>query len=94
MSAPLLTLTDSGLHCPSGGFYVDPWLPVSHALITHAHADHARAGSGLYHTARSGQALLRKRLGEGAQIRALAYGEELKLGGVTVSLHPAGHVLG
>ena len=27
-----------------GGFYIDPIRPVRHALITHGHADHARAG--------------------------------------------------
>ena len=32
-----------GLYCPPGDFYIDPWRPVDRAVITHAHADHARA---------------------------------------------------
>ena len=36
---PLITLTDAGLYCPEGDFYLDPWLPVNHAVTTHAHAE-------------------------------------------------------
>ena len=39
-----LTLTDAGFYCAAGDFYIDPWLPVPRALITHAHGDHARWG--------------------------------------------------
>jgi putative mRNA 3-end processing factor len=45
MESRLLTLTEHGLYCPAGDFYVDPWRPVRHAVITHAHSDHARWGS-------------------------------------------------
>src|SRR5215468_4450739 len=38
----LLVMTDAGLHCPAGGFHIDPWRPVPRAVITHAHGDHAR----------------------------------------------------
>lgn len=41
-----------------------------------------------------GQAIARKRLGEDAVIETLRYGERRHLGDVTVSFHPAGHVLG
>lgn len=90
----LLTTDENGLYCAAGGFHIDPWGPVEHAVITHAHADHAREGSAAYLTARPGVALLRARLGEAASIQALDYGEPLDLNGVRVSLHPAGHILG
>jgi putative mRNA 3-end processing factor len=38
----ILDLTSSGLYCSNGDFYIDPWRPVKRAVITHAHADHAR----------------------------------------------------
>lgn len=40
----LLRPTPKGLYCPPGDFYIDPVQPVERALITHGHADHARAG--------------------------------------------------
>jgi len=47
----LLQLTANGLYCAGGDFYVDPWRPVDRAVVTHAHSDHACAGSGAYLTA-------------------------------------------
>jgi putative mRNA 3-end processing factor len=82
-----------GLYCPAGDFYIDPWRPVEHAVITHAHADHARSGHAHYLAAEPGLGLLRSRLG-GVHLQGLAYGEVLVRHGVRVSLHPAGHVLG
>jgi putative mRNA 3-end processing factor len=90
----LLQVTRNGLYCADGDFYVDPWLPVDRAVITHAHSDHACADSRAYLATRPGEALLRARVGGGATIQALAYGESVVLGGVRVSLHPAGHILG
>ena len=40
----LLRPTPAGLYCPPGDFHIDPVRPVDRALITHGHADHARAG--------------------------------------------------
>jgi putative mRNA 3-end processing factor len=90
----LLERTANGLYCPEGDFYIDPWGEVPRAIITHAHADHARPGSSRYATAQCGVELLRLRLGDDAQIDGWHYGERVQLGSVCVSLHPAGHVLG
>ena len=92
--ADLLTMTDRGLYSLQGDFYIDPWLPVPRAVITHAHVDHARPGSQSYLTALAGQELLRERVGNAAVIEAVPYGQVLDINGVSVSLHPAGHVLG
>ncbi|MCY1074936.1 ligase-associated DNA damage response exonuclease [Archangium lansingense] len=91
---PLVTVTPDGLFCPPGNFHIDPWRPVARALITHAHGDHARWGSQRYLGASPSLDLLHKRLGPDANISTLGYGERLSLGEVTVSFHPAGHVLG
>jgi putative mRNA 3-end processing factor len=94
MASPsLVELRDSGLFCPPGNFYIDPWRPVDRAVITHAHADHARRGSSSYLAAEAGRAVLHARLGA-VHLQCLAYGERMRVGEVTLSLHPAGHVLG
>ncbi len=90
----LITLTPRGLFCRKGGFYVDPWLPVDRAVITHAHADHAYRGSKNYLFAAEGEALARIRLDAGATIIGQGYGETVDIDGVKVSFHPAGHILG
>jgi putative mRNA 3-end processing factor len=90
----LLELTPEGLYCRAGDFHVDPWRPVPRAVVTHGHADHARAGMGVVHAATPGLGLLRWRLGDAQALSGHAYGESFVLGGARVSLHPAGHVLG
>jgi len=90
----LLEITERGLHCSTGGFFVDPWGPVDCAVITHAHSDHARWGSKNYLTAEPGREILRRRLGPNAIIETLGYGQVTTRNGVKVSLHPAGHILG
>ena len=67
---------------------------MNRAVITHAHSDHATPGSRAYLAARPGEALLRARVGGEAAIQAVDYGEAVSLGGVRLSLHPAGHILG
>jgi putative mRNA 3-end processing factor len=90
----LLEFTNSGIYCPKGGFYIDPWRKVSKALITHGHADHARWGMGSYLATDEAKPVMQHRLGEAADIASVAYGEKLQINGVTVSFHPAGHVVG
>jgi putative mRNA 3-end processing factor len=87
-------LRPEGLYCPPGDFYIDPWRPVDRAVITHAHADHARRGHAHYLAAAPAEGVLRARLGEDITLQTLPYGEAIDHHGVRVSLHPAGHVLG
>jgi putative mRNA 3-end processing factor len=89
----LIVATDRGLYCAAGEFHIDPWRGVPRAVITHAHADHARFGSEVYICHRDTAPILRKRLGDVA-IETAGYGEILTRNGVEISLHPAGHVLG
>ena len=92
----ILMPTPSGLFCKPGGFYIDPVKPVDRALITHGHSDHARAGHGAVLATRETLDLMRLRYGDSfaGAAQPLAYGETLGIDGVTVSLHPAGHMLG
>ena len=82
------------MYCEAGGFYIDPWLPVERAVITHAHGDHLRFGSTQYYLAAAGTRVARHRLSPDAAITPLHYGESIDLGRTRVSLHPAGHILG
>lgn len=93
-SPPLLQATKRGLDCAAGGFTIDPYRHTDISVITHAHADHARRVANRYYAAHSAVPLLKKRLGDDINIQGVTYGEPFTLGAATVSLHPAGHVLG
>jgi putative mRNA 3-end processing factor len=93
MHEDLITLRPEGMYCAAGDFYIDPWRPVARAVITHAHADHARAGHAHYLASSEGERVLRARLGD-ITLQCLPYGERIHIGDAAVSLHPAGHVLG
>lgn len=86
--------TERGLWCEAGGFHVDPWRPVPLAVVTHAHADHATPGCGRYLATAGTIALMRSRMPGVIEADTPAFGERVRLGRTTVSLHPAGHVLG
>ncbi|MEO1513050.1 MAG: ligase-associated DNA damage response exonuclease, partial [Planctomycetota bacterium] len=94
MASRLLQPDDRGIACPLGRFWIDPWKPVPLAVVTHGHSDHARPGMGRYIAAEPGVPVLRKRLGAGAEITGVPYGEVVRLADVEVSFHPAGHCLG
>lgn len=94
MTQELLSVTPNGLFCEQGKFYVDPWRPVDRAIITHAHADHARRGSKKYLAAETSSQVLRIRMGEKAKLDFEPLGRPLAIGGVNVSFFPAGHILG
>jgi putative mRNA 3-end processing factor len=92
----LLSRSEAGLCCPAGGFHIDPTQPVSRALITHGHSDHARAGHGAVLATAETLKIMEARYGPSfaGSTQAVRYGEILSLNGVAVTFHPAGHVLG
>ncbi len=92
----LLCPRPDGLYCPPGDFYIDPVRPVARAVITHGHADHARAGHEHVAATPETLAIMSVRYGEdfAGAVRPLAYGEMIERDGVEVTLVPAGHILG
>lgn len=92
----LLCPKPEGLYCAPGDFFVDPVAPVARAVITHGHADHARAGHGTVIATPETLAIMAERYGAdfAGSIQPLAYGESVARDGVDVTLVPAGHVLG
>jgi putative mRNA 3-end processing factor len=93
-ASPLLRVDDCGLFCEAGGFHIDPWRPVPRAVISHGHGDHARWGSGAYLGAEPGVPILQRRLGAEAVIEGVPFETPVRINDVTVSFHPAGHILG
>lgn len=83
-----------GLYCPVGDFYVDPVRPVAKALVTHGHADHARSGHGAVLASQQTLDIMAIRYGEDFAKSRQAVDGPVEVNGVTVSFHPAGHVLG
>ena len=93
----LLHETPKGLYCPPGDFYIDPVRgAVDRAVITHGHADHARAGHGAVLATPATLAIMAARYGEAftASRQPLNFGESIEINGVRVTFVPAGHILG
>jgi putative mRNA 3-end processing factor len=92
----LLMPTPSGVCCKRAGFHIDPTRPVDKAVITHGHSDHARAGHRHVLATAETLAIMALRYGDNfaGTTQAIKYGESIALNGVTVTFHPAGHVLG
>jgi putative mRNA 3-end processing factor len=89
-----LKVDPQGFYLPAADAWIDPARPVARAIVTHGHSDHARGGHGEVIATPATLAIMAERYGEQPGARPLDYGERLELGGVAVSLHPAGHVLG
>lgn len=91
---PLIIFTAKGLYCPKGDFYIDPWRPVEHAVVSHAHSDHAFVGMKQYYATPLTAAVMRYRLGADITVHEYDYHRPFIINGVKISLHPAGHVPG
>ncbi len=96
-SRPVLRPDAGGLYCEAGDFWIDPMRPVETAVVTHAHSDHLQPGSDRYVVSEPSMPLVERRLAPAQadpEVEHVAYDETLELGDATVSLHPAGHMLG
>ena len=85
-----------GLYIAPLDAYIDPVRPVARALITHGHADHARAGHGQVIATSQTLDIMALRYGADFTNKAIAldYGAKRQEGDVTISMASAGHVLG
>jgi len=89
----LLLFTKKGIWCPRADVYIDPWLPVDKAMITHGHADHSRWGNKHYLASTTAAPAIKYRLGD-IKLETVDFGEVTTINGVKFSFHPAGHILG
>lgn len=90
----MLEFTAKGIYCRQADVYIDPWKPVKNAIITHGHSDHARSGNESYLCHQLTVNILKLRLGADIKVQGIAYAEPVHINGVTISLHPAGHIIG
>ncbi|RUW01599.1 MULTISPECIES: ligase-associated DNA damage response exonuclease [unclassified Mesorhizobium] len=95
-ASDLLKPRPEGLYCPPGDFFIDPVRPVSRALITHGHSDHARSGHRSVLATQQTLDIMGLRYGEdfAETTQAAVIGGTIDINGVSVTFHPAGHVLG
>lgn len=95
-----LKVTELGLFCVPADSYIDPLAPVEHAVITHGHADHARAGHHTVYATEATLDIMRVRYGVdmAGETKPLQYRQSTPLGDpsdpVIMTLYPAGHILG
>lgn len=93
---PPQAVLDRNLHIKRIDTYIDPVEPRERAIITHGHSDHARSGHGSVLATPDTIAIMKVRYGSdcAGSFQEIAYGERVQIDDVTVSLHPAGHILG
>lgn len=91
---PLLTFTSKGIYCALADVYIDPHKPVTRALITHGHSDHAILGHRYYLCTGLTSAILKYRLGSFIQTQIIEYSQPITINQVRFSFHPAGHIPG
>jgi putative mRNA 3-end processing factor len=91
-----IAFNENGLYCKYGDFYLDPQQPVKHAVITHAHADHAVSGNTHVYATASTIAFMQLRYSKstGKVLTKINYHESFNVGGVQVTFISAGHILG
>ena len=90
----MLVMTPYGLWCPAADVYIDPIRSVDRAVITHGHSDHARRGMRSYLCHADTVPILQHRLGGKVSTQGVAYGEDVVINGVRITLVPAGHIIG
>ena len=93
MTSPFL---DRDLYVRPIDAYIDPPVPRARAIITHGHADHARSGHGAVLATPDTIAIMKARYGEDSarQFQPLEFDTPLLVDDVTITLKPAGHILG
>jgi len=94
-----IQVREAGLYCIPADTYIDPWQTVENAIITHGHADHARAGHENVWATPATMAIMRVRYGEqhSPAQHHIEFGERIQLPGtepVFMTFYPAGHILG
>lgn len=91
-----ITINPNGIYCKYGDFYLDPQHPVTNAVISHAHADHAVSGNKeVYCTPATKEFMhLRYHRSAAQAFNIAGYHQPFTIKGVTLMFVPAGHMLG
>ncbi len=91
-----LVKRDKGYYCSYGDFYIDPLYPVKHAVVSHAHGDHASPGHRNIYCTVGTAAIMQYRYPKHAldSYHVKRFSEFFQINGVDIYLYPAGHILG
>lgn len=91
-----LVKRDKGYYCSYGDFYIDPLYPVKHAVVSHAHGDHASPGHRNIYCTAGTAAIMQYRYPKQAldSYHVKRFSEFFQINGVDIYLYPAGHILG
>ena len=91
-----LVKKDKGYYCSYGDFYIDPLYPVQHAVVSHAHGDHASAGHRHIYCSEGTAAIMKLRYPKQALDSFITkeFAESFQINEVDIYLYPAGHILG
>jgi putative mRNA 3-end processing factor len=91
-----LSFNPNGLYCKYGDFYLDPTQPVAHAVISHAHADHAVSGNEEVYCTEATAAFMQLRYGKNAAkgFNLAGFHQLFTIKGVQITFISAGHMLG
>lgn len=91
-----IVATKTGLFCKYGDFYLDPKEIVKHAVISHAHGDHAIGGNIAVYCTEATAVFMKHRYKKFAagEFYLKAYHSHFNVNGVSISFIPAGHILG
>ncbi len=76
--------------------YIDPIKPVDKAIITHAHADHAKPNHNNVLATEDTINIMKIRYGENCakSFQSIKYNEKIYFNGIYITFFPAGHILG
>jgi putative mRNA 3-end processing factor len=88
--------TKTGLFCKYGDFYLDPKEAVKHAVISHAHGDHAIRGNGKVWCTKATSLFMLHRFKKNAaqEFFIQEYKDRFEVNDVSITFLPAGHMLG
>ncbi|MFW0716646.1 exonuclease [Pedobacter sp. N23S346] len=91
-----ITITPTGLYCVYGDFYLDPQQPVTEAVVSHAHGDHAIGGSQNVYCTAATESFMKHRYRKFAAVdfHIKTYHQSFKIKDVIITFYSAGHILG
>ncbi|MDC3024082.1 ligase-associated DNA damage response exonuclease [Alphaproteobacteria bacterium] len=91
-----MSIISHNLYIKALNAYIDPIKPADKAIITHAHADHAKPNHNSVLATEDTINIMKIRYGESCanKFQTIAYGEKININGVTITFYPAGHILG
>ena len=91
-----MNLLDYRLNIIPINVFIDPQFPVEKAIITHAHADHAKSGHKKVLGTKETLEIMKIRYGKecAQEFQYLNYGQKISIDGVSITLFPAGHIIG